>query len=170
MVPPISEFEGLKELLARKGFDEAAIDKFIGELIRACPWFLQPPDEYDPEPETKYGQLEAFFSKHGLSVHDLFEPEVDEREWDRVFEGVSEILQSFGATNDLEKPDFWIVEDFYGTSEILVDVVNQEALNDSLRKALRQLLKKMAPTYSIILRKTEAGGRRYAADEEVITA
>jgi hypothetical protein len=167
MAPTTRLLQAFKEYLARKGFDEATIDKMTKKLIRACPWVSQPPrDVDDREAVKKYNQLEAFFLKHSLSLPDLFEPEVDEREWDRVFQGVVRILKSFGATNELEKSDFWVVEDFYGTSKIIADVVNQEALNDSLRKALRQFLKKMAPTFSIILRKTEAGG----AADEVITA
>jgi hypothetical protein len=172
MAPTTILSQALLELLARKGFDEAAIDKFEQKLIRDCPWFSQPPgDEDDPEvscpacdaddpdeAEKRYHQLEAVFLKHGLSLGDLFEPEVDEREWDRVFERVFDIMESFGVTNELDEPDFWVVEDFYGSREILVEVVNQELLSASLRTALRQFLKEEAATFTIILRKTDAGG------------
>jgi hypothetical protein len=161
------DLDGFKHLLTRKGFGEAAINRIAQELVTACPWIANPAGQIgDSEAEVRFGQLEAFFASHGLAVHDLFEPQVDGEQWDRVYQGVVKTLGSFGSNDELGEGDFWIIEDFYGTPEVLVEVLNEKVVTDSMRQALRRFLKQEAPNFSVIIREV----KKADAADEVITA
>ena len=64
--------------------------------------------------------------------------EKEEEDWERALEGVVKTLGAFGVVNVLEKCDFWIVEDYYGVPEVLVELVGEKAVTDAMRDALKR--------------------------------
>lgn len=92
-------------------------------------------------------------------------PQIEEEKWEHAFHGVVKTLGAFGAVNVLEKCDFWVVEDFYGTPEVLVELVGEKFVTDPMRNALKWFLKEKAPEFGVVLRNTKMTD---AADEIIV--
>jgi hypothetical protein len=149
--------EGLKNYLASQGFSTADIATVVEDFAQTLPWAMESLDPgSDSLAEDRFRELEAFFARHELDFDAFLGLDADsDEEWHQKYTALLMVVANYGKNDPMGEGDFWVVDDFYGTKELLIEVHQWKTLSSAFRGALKDFVRRTAPGYQIILRDGE---------------
>jgi hypothetical protein len=83
---------------------------------------------------------------------------VQESEWNKVFDNLKTVLLDFGRVDAFGDGDFCLIDDNYGTPQHKIEVSPEFVVSDIFLAALQKVLVPMSLTWEVILVQTNSLG------------
>jgi hypothetical protein len=148
--------------LKEKGLSEAEIASASDELRR-----LTAQIDTTADPADFYRQCSAFVAGFGLTLDDVAygRGAVQFEEFQRAYDALDRVLAPFGERNAGSAPAYHIVDDDFGTRELLVEILDSGMDWEGAKRAIAMSFSESFPLWSVIVRVSGALDERIGSAE-----
>jgi hypothetical protein len=136
--------------LRERGFTEAEIRVAMEQLLK----ILGRGEEPNADVMAIYDEYAAFVQRFGLTLDDVTydDDAVKNEEFDQAYELLLKTMAPYGKNSYENDAAYFIVDDNYGTRELLVEVIDASIDWSSAKAAIARTFADKLPLWSVILR------------------
>lgn len=144
--------------LRERGLPEAEIRLVLEQLVR----ILGRVEEPNVDVTAVYAEYAAFVQRFGLTLDDVTydDDAVKNEEFEQAYELLLKTLAPYGKNSFENDAAYFIVDDNYGTRELLVEVIDGSIDWSSAKAAIATAFADKLPLWSVIVRASGVPGER----------
>ena len=150
---PVPDQTLFAKRLRERGYTDAQISEAREELHR----IVAPAQAPGADAMAIYDQYAAFVARYGLTLDEVAydDDAVKADEFDEAYELLVSTLAAFGTNSYQDDGAYFIVDDNYGTRELLVEVTNTNIDWPRAKQAIAAAFGGRLPAWSVIIRAQE---------------